>query len=183
MIKRANFIQFQLNNGPDHLLQSLNMPLLHPKGLDIALTFTEPYVDALLTVKYTENSNSGSIPSSPTKSTQVQLNVHRIVLARLSNYFLNEFKRLEAQNEANSENLVASDSKPELWTLTITFTGKKERKGYKLFPGLINFLYGKPLVANEVRKTRFQFLQNSTSLFALSNDLICRYDPLELAPI
>lgn len=124
----------------------------HPK--ELVLSSTSPYVDALLTVRWDENGSSSSPDGS---SLSTQFNVHRIVLSRLSNYFLNQFKRLETE-KTDIETSVATNAEQALWKLDINFIGPKEKIYFNLFPSLLDFLYGKPLLAHEVRSIVHHFI-------------------------
>jgi hypothetical protein len=122
------------------------------------LLSTAPYVDALLTVQYEDNQPSSSTSGSPRKPLVSLFKVHRIVLSRLSRYFMNAFKKLEEQNPPTSEE---TDLERQLWDLKVTFQGKKEKSCYHLFSGLLDFLYGKPLAANESSQL-FEYLELAT---------------------
>ena len=112
---------------------------------------TSPYVDAVLTVRWDENGSSASTDPNSTKSLSTQFNVHRIVLSRLSRFFMDEFKLLEEQKIHNETALDSTNAEQHFWTLDVAFTGKKEKIYFTLFPNLLDFLYGKPLQALEVR--------------------------------
>jgi hypothetical protein len=114
---------------------------------EIILPSTSPYVDALLTVHYEDLPSTGNSPRKPIISA---FKVHRIVLSRLSSFFLNEFKQLEVQNQQDESQPTSNDAEQALWELKIHFKGKKEKSYFSLFPNLLDFLYGKPFLAQEV---------------------------------
>lgn len=118
---------------------------------ELVLSSTSPYVDAVLTVRWDENGSSSSTDSNSTKSLSTQFNVHRIVLSRLSRFFMEEFKLLEEQKIHNETVLDSTKAEQDFWTLDVAFTGKKEKIYFTLFPNLLDFLYGKPLLAQDVR--------------------------------
>jgi len=118
---------------------------------EVVLASTVPYVDALLSVSFLDGSSSSSTTNSPRKTIVSLFKVHRIILSRLSTYFLNEFKRLETEDEQNVNPSTETRESPALWTLSLTFKGKSEKNYFNIFPSLLDFLYGKPLAQHDVR--------------------------------
>lgn len=126
---------------------------------------TEPYVDALLKVHWHENEIENSPDSSQdtSKTMTSEFKVHRIVLSRLSNYFLKEFKRLEMENPEQSDPLVQGTLQLALWEVNVAFKGTHEKVYYMLFPSLLDFIYGKPLESQDVRIFDFGIWNHRTT--------------------
>ena len=142
----------------------------------LVLSSTTPYVDALLTVSISDSTEvSASEDPNAFAALITQFKVHRIVLSRLSTFFMTEFKRLEAENSDIESEVIDNNQEQALWSLDIDFSGSKERPYFNLFPKFLDFLYGKPLSSQEVRgarclfcSARFKILTQNIALLSLA---------------
>lgn len=123
---------------------------------ELVLSSTSPYVDAILTVRWDENGSPPSTDSNNGKGLSTHYNVHRIVLSRLSRFFMQEFKRLEEEKKDEKTTSDLASDEQAFWKLDVQFTGKKEKVYFTLFPSLLDFLYGKPLQTQDVRFRTFR---------------------------